>query len=166
MKQAAKTLLFLQENGLTDMEKLQSVAQDAKNDFNSLQGEIQAINTRQEQISTLQKHISAYRKTKDVFVQYGKSRNKQKFYAEHEAAIETHKSAKAYFDRINLGKLPTIAALKQEHAILSVEKKVLYKDYHTKRKFIQDILTAKQNAEIMLGGRQAQEEPKPERDTQ
>ena len=91
----------------------------------------------------MQKHIGTYRKTKDIFVQYGKSRNKQKFYAEHEADIEKHKTAKAYFNRINIDKLPTIATLKQEYAALEVEKKVLYKDYHAKRDFMREVLTAK-----------------------
>jgi len=72
LKQAAKTLLFLQENNLTDMKKLQYTSQNAKDDFNALQSEIRAIDNRLEQISTLQKHIRAYRKTKDIYAQYGK----------------------------------------------------------------------------------------------
>ena len=152
LKQAAKTLLFLQENNLTDLQKLGYAAKNAKSDFNAIQSEIHAINARQEQISTLQKHIGAYRKTKDILSAYGKAKNKRKFYAEHESAIEICKSAKAYFDRINLGKLPTIASLKQEYAALSVEKKLLYKDYHAKRDTMKKILTAEQNAKLMLGG--------------
>ena len=112
----------------------------------------------------MQKHIGSYRKTKDIFVQYSKSRNKQKFYAEHETDIVKHESAKAYFNRINLGKLPTIAELKQEYSTLEVEKKVLYKDYHSKRDFMREVMTAKQNAEMMLGQQQVQNERKRNRD--
>ena len=151
LKQAAKTLLFLQENKLTSMEKLQAAAQDSKDDFNALQGEIHAINTRQEQIAALQKHIGAYSKTKDVFAQYSRAKNKHKFYAEHEAAIEMCQAAKAYFDRLGLEKLPTIAALKQEYAALAVEKKMLYKDYHGKREWMKNVLAAEQNTRLMLG---------------
>ena len=158
LKQAAKTLLFLQENGLTDMKKLHYAAQHAKDDFNSPQSEIHAINTRLEQISDLQKHIGAYRKTKDIYAQYGRAKDKRKFYAEHEAAIDTCKKAKAYFDRINLKKLPAIGTLKQEYAALSAERKTLYKDYHVKRKAMQEVLTAKQNAEMMLGRSQPTKE--------
>ena len=156
LKQQAKTWLFMQENGLTDMPKLQRAAEESKNDFNVIQSEIHAIDARLEQISALQKHIGAYRKTREVFIQYGKSKNKRKFYAEHEDAIDTHEAAKEYFERINLKKLPTIAALKQEYAILSAEKKVLYKDYHPKRKFMREVLTAKQNAELVLRPEQTQ----------
>ena len=164
LKQAAKTLFFLQENKLTDLQKLHYAAQNAKDDFNLLQSEIHTINARQEQIKTLQKHIGAYRKTREVFVRYGKAKNKQKFYVEHEADIEKHKAAKAYFDRINLGKLPTIAALKQEYATLDVEKKVLYKDYHVRKKIMQDVLTARENVKLMLGEHNRQKERRHERE--
>jgi len=156
LKQQAKTWLFMQENGLTDMPKLQRAAQQSKDEFNAIQSEIHAIDARLKQISTLQKCIGTYRKTRDIFVQYGKAKNKRKFYAEHEAAIDTHEAAKAYFERINLKKLPTIQTLKQEYATLSAEKKALYKDYHPKRKFMREVLTAKQNAELALRPEQTQ----------
>ena len=101
--------------------------------------------------STLQKHIGAYNKTRDIYAGYRKAKDKRKFYTKHEAAIETCETAKAYFNRINLKKLPTIQALKQEYAGLTAERKTLYKDYHVKRKFMQEVLTARQNTEIMLG---------------
>jgi len=156
LKQQAKTLLFLQENGLTDMKKLQAAAQQSKDDFNAIQSEIQAINVRLEQISTLQKHIGTYRKTREVFVQYSKARNKRKFYTEHETSIDRHKAAKEYFDRLGLKKLPTIAALKQEYATLAADRNKLYKDYHPKRKFMREVLTAEQNAKMILGSKQTQ----------
>jgi len=121
------------------MGKLKSVAQRAKDDFNAIQSEIYAINTRLEQISTLLKtHRGTYRKTRDIFVWY-------------------RKSTEAYFDQI---KLPTIAALKQEYATLSAEKKRLYKDYHPKRKFMREVLTAEQNAKMMLSSQQTQRDLK------
>ena len=156
LKQQAKTLLFMQENGLTDMKKLQAAAQRSKDDFNTIQSEIHAINARLEQISTLQKHIGTYRKTRDIYIRYRKAKDKRTFYAEHEVAIDRHKEAKEHFDRLGLKKLPSIAALKQEYATLTVEKKVLYKDYHPKRKFMREVLTAQENAKMMLGSQQTQ----------
>jgi len=156
LKQKAKMLLFLQENDLTNMSKLKAVAQRAKDDFNAIQSEIHSINTRLEQISTLQRHIGTYRKTRDIYVQYRRAKDKRTFYAEHEDAIDRHQAAKEYFDRLGLKKLPSIAALKQEYAALTVEKKILYKEYHPKRKFMKEVLTAKQNAEFVLREQQTQ----------
>jgi len=132
------------------MSKLQSAAQRAKDDFNAIQSEIHAINTRLEQISTLQRHIGTYRKTRDIYVRYRKAKDKRTFCAEHEDAIDRHEAAKEYFDRLGLKKLPSIAALKQEYATLTVEKKMLYKDYHPKRKFMREVLTAQENARHMI----------------
>ena len=158
LKQAAKTLLFLQENGLTDLDKLDAAAQSAKDDFNALQTRVHAIDSRLADINALQKHIGAYGKTKDVFFQYRRAKNKRKFYLENETAIETCKAAKTYFNSLGLEKIPTIKSLKQEYATLSAEKRTLYSDYHVKRDHMQKVLTARQNVSLMLGDR------KPERD--
>jgi len=52
--------------------------------------------------------------------------------------------------------LPTIVALKQEYASLAADRNRLYKEYHPKRKFMREILTAEQNAEMILGSQQTQ----------
>ena len=57
LKQAAKTLMFLQDNNLTELDKLNETAQRAKEDFNEIQSNIHAADTRLKEISTLQKHI-------------------------------------------------------------------------------------------------------------
>ncbi|HCC34872.1 MAG TPA: hypothetical protein DEQ02_04275 [Ruminococcaceae bacterium] len=52
---------------------------------------------------------------------------------------------------MGLKKLPTINMLKTEYSALAAEKKTLYGGYHQARKYMQDILTARQNAEALLG---------------
>jgi len=153
LKQAAKTLLFLQDNGLDDLEKLSAAAQGAKDDYNARQTRIHAINARLAEINTLQKHIGAYRKTKDIYAQYRKSKFSKKFYNQNEAAIKTCKAAKAYFNEMNLEKLPTIKALQQEYAKLSAEKKTLYSGHGDVRKHMQEVLTAQQNVRMLLNYR-------------
>jgi hypothetical protein len=48
-------------------------------------------------------------------------------------------------------KLPTIDALKQEWATLAAEKKKLYSDYIYAKSNMTELLTAKSNAEKILG---------------
>jgi len=165
LKQSAKTLLFLQEHGLTDLEKLHATAQGAKDDFNAMQTRIHAITKRLDDIKTLQKHIGAYRRTRDAFVGYRTAKNKRKYYLENENAIATHKTAKAYFNEHCSGKLPTIKALQQEYATLAVERKKLYSGYHAKRDFMKDVLTARENVSMMLGDRDAEQARKRDRGT-
>ena len=153
VKQMAQTLLYLQENDLTEIEKIREKAQSAKDSFNRICGRIQTIDTRLKEIPVLQKHIGAYVKTKDVFAAYKKSGYSKKFLAEHEAAIAEHKAAKKFFDEQKLEKLPTFKTLQQEFAALTAEKKKLYSEYHPARKYMQEILMAKQNAERFLNFR-------------
>jgi hypothetical protein len=54
--------------------------------------------------------------------------------------------------------------LQSEYATLAAEKKKLYAEYHPVRKFMQDILTAKQNAEQLLNYRDTAKDKESERD--
>ena len=150
LKQAAKTLIFLQENDIDDYEKLSEAAQQAKDDFNEIQTTIHAADSRLKDISIMQKHIGSYVKTKDVYAQYKAKKFSKKFYAENEKALTDHKAAKAYFDEQKLDKLPTIKMLQQEYATLLAEKKKLYSSHAPARDFMQEILIAKQNVEMLL----------------
>ena len=163
LKQAAQTLIFLQENDISEMEKLQQKAQQAKDDFNNLSSRIQTIDARLKDISALQKHIGIYSKTREVYAGYRKAGYSKKHLAEHEDSINAHKAAKKYFDSLGLKKLPTIKTLQTEYATLSAEKNKLYGEYHPARKYMQDILTAKQNAEQLLNYRETEKTKESER---
>ena len=150
LKQAAKTLLFLQDNDLDDIEKLAEAAQKAKDDFNGVQTRINAIDSRLKEIPPMQKHIGAYVKTKDIYAEYKRRKFSKKFYAENAKAIDDCKAAKAFFDAQGIAKLPTINSLKQEFASLTAEKKKLYAGHSTARNFMQEILMAQQNVHQLL----------------
>ena len=153
LKTAASTLIFLQKNGLDDMEKLTEKAQRAKDDFNGINTRIQNIDARLKDISTLQKQIGIYSKTRDVYAAYRKAGYSKKYLTEHEADIAAHKAAKKYFDSLGLEKLPTINTLKTEYSTLAAEKKKLYAEYQPARKHMQDILAAAQNVRQLLNYR-------------
>ena len=141
----------MQENNLLEYETLSEKAQRAKDDFNGINVRIKAIDARLPEITSLQKHIGAYIKTREVFAAYRKSGWSKKYYANHEQDIKTHKAAKKAFDELGLKKLPTIKTLQSEYATLLSEKKSLYAKYKCSRQFMLDILTVKQNAEQLLG---------------
>lgn len=126
----------------------------SKDDFNNISTRVHGIDARLKEIAALQKHIGIYSKTRDVYAAYRKAGYSKKYLAEHGDDIAAHKAAKKYFDELGLQKFPTINTLKTEYAALSAEKKKLYADYHPARKYMQDILTAKQNAENLLNYRE------------
>ena len=164
LKTAASTLIFLQENGLDDIDKLNEKAQWAKDDFNGINTRIQNIDVRQREISALQKQIGIYSKTREIYAAYRKAGYSKKYLAEHEGDIAAHKAAKKYFDGLGREKLPTIGALKTEYAALAAEKKKLYAWYHPARKYMQDILAARQNVNQLLHYRDMAKGKETERD--
>ena len=153
LKQAAATLVYLQERNITDMETLAEEVQQARDGFNSLQSRIKEINTRQQDINALQKHIGSYRKTRDVYEQYRKAGYSKKFLAGNESAVSTHKEAKAYFDSLGMKKLPTIKSLQEEYSVLAEEKNALYANQKELRQNMVDMVTALNNVEKLLNYR-------------
>jgi septal ring factor EnvC (AmiA/AmiB activator) len=153
----------LQENSLDDIEKLSEQAQQAKDDFNGIRIRIQDIDIRLKEISMLQKHIGIYGKTREIFSAYRKTGFSKKYLSKHSESIAVHKSAKKYFDSLGLEKLPTINKLKTEYATLSTEKKKLYANYHSARKFMQDVLSAQQNVHQLLNYRDTEKKTEFER---
>jgi len=154
LKQVSKSLMLLQEKGLTEMDKLRENAQDAKDKYNKISGRVHDIDARLKDINTLQAHIGTYIKTKAVADAYKKSGNSKKFMVEHETELTARKEAKKYFDGLKLGKLPTIKILQQEYAELSAERKKLYAEQKPARDYMQEILTAEQNIKQFLNFRE------------
>ena len=151
LKEAAKTLIFLQERGLTDYDLLTEKSAAATKHFNGMADRIKAIEPRLSEITDLQKHIGSYSKTLDVYRQYRDGGWNKKFYVQHESEITIHKAAKKYFDSLGLKKLPAMQSLKKEYASLSSEKKKLYQEYRPAREEMIALLMAKQNVERILG---------------
>jgi len=100
----------------------------------------------------LQKQIANYHKTHEVYKQYRAAGYSAKFLAAHDTEITIHQAAKKYFDSLNLKKLPTIAALKQEYAALLAEKKKLYSGYRAAKENMRQLSYAKQNVDMVLSG--------------
>jgi hypothetical protein len=150
IKEAAKTLLFLKENGIDSYDDLVKKSAAVSEDFNGRLKKIKEIDKRLDEISELQKQIGTYGKTKDAYAKYRASGWDENFYETHRADITLHKAAKKYFDGLGLKKLPTISSLKQEYATLLAEKKKLYSGYHELKDKRNALLTAKRNSDNML----------------
>ena len=154
LKEAAKTLIYLQENGLDDYEILSAKAEDAAQRFDALSDKIKTSEKRLSEITSLQKSIGTYRKTRDIYVQYRQSGYSKKFLAAHESDILLHKAAKQEFDKLGLEKLPSMDALKTEYAMLSSQKNKLYGEYKQARQEMVDLQMAKHNIDRILNVQQ------------
>ena len=153
LKEMAKTVIYLQEKGLTDLGELEKVCDAVVQKFNDLSDQLKAASARMKDISELQKHIGAYGKTREIYAQYRKltGRKREKFYEQHSSEITVCQAAKRYFDSLGLKKLPSIQSLKQEYATLYAENRKRYPEYKQAREKMIELLTAKNNVERILG---------------
>ena len=151
LKEAAKTLIFLKENGIDSYDDLVKKSSSASGDFSALTKRIKEIEGRQKKISELQKQIGTYGKTKDIYAKYKASGWDRGFYDIHAADIILHRAAKKHFNEIGMKKLPSINQLRQEYATLSSERKTLYSGYHKNKDLSRELATARANAERILG---------------
>ena len=151
MKEAAKTLNFLIDNGLTDYDELAARAVQVGDRFDDVSRHIKQLEARMAEVAQLKTHIINYSKTREVYAAYKKSQHKKKFLAEHGAEIAQHDAAKKAFDALGGKPIPKVAQLSQEYAALMAEKQAQYAEYRVLRQDMIDYRTMKQNVDKILG---------------
>jgi hypothetical protein len=150
LKQAAKTLIYLQENGLTDYAALEAKTAAAVDKFNTLADRIKELENSMNANADLQKHIINYAKTRAVYGEYRKAGYSKKYQSEHEAEILLHQASKTAFNNLGAKKLPTVSSLRAAYAPLLEEKKRTYKDYTAAKNAMRELLKVKGNADKLL----------------
>ena len=167
LKEAAKTLNFLVDNGLTDYDELSERSEQAGARFDAASRRIKQLEARMAQVAQLKTHIINYSKTREVYAAYKKSRHKKEFRADHGAEIAQHEAAKKAFDALGGKPIPKVAQLSQEYAELLAEKQREYEEYRAARQDMIAYQTAKQNVDKILGleleEQERNREQKPER---
>jgi type IV secretory pathway VirD2 relaxase len=154
LREAAKTLLFLQENNIDNYDDLVKKASSASGGFSERSNKIKDIDKRLKEISEMQKQIGTYGKTRKTFDMYQASGWDKDFYESQRADITLHRAAKKFFNDLGFGKnkkLPKISELKQEYATLLAEKKKLYSGYRAEKENSRALIIAKNNADRILG---------------
>lgn len=151
LKEAARTLNFLVENGVTDYGELAARADAAGRKFDSLSAHIKQLEGRMAEKAQMKMHIINYAKTREIYGEYRKSHQKNKFHAEHGDAIARHEAAKVAFDALGGKPIPKVTELSREYADLLAEKKQCYEEYKAARKEMIDYQTAKHNVDEILG---------------
>ncbi|MCL1884641.1 MAG: relaxase/mobilization nuclease domain-containing protein [Defluviitaleaceae bacterium] len=160
LKMMAQTLIYLQEQGLDDYDLLNKKATVASERFHSLSDKIKNFDASLTANAELQKQIVVYSKTRKTYVEYRKAGYSKKFKALHEADILLHQTAKKFFDELGYGKdkkLPTVASLREEYAVMLPEKKKAYRDYRQAKTEMQSLVMARSNVQRLLNITEGQE---------
>ena len=147
LKEMSKTLLFLQEQKISNADELRERAAAATERYHTLGDSIKAAEKRMGEIAVLRAHIVNYAKTRDVYAVYRKAGYSKKFLEAHREEIELHKAAKAAFDEADLKKLPKVKDLNVEYSELLSQKKATYPEYRKAKEEMQELVRAQKNVE-------------------
>ena len=151
LKQAAETLIYLQEHELDNYSLLSEKAAEASARSNALTERVKELDHVLTANANLQKQIVNYSKTREVYSAYRQAGYSRKFLSEHAGEMELHKTAKQTFDKLGLTKLPTVKALRSDYAEQLALKKKAYAEYKTARSDMRELLNAKLNVDVLLG---------------
>jgi len=154
LKSAAKALLFLQTNHITDMAGLQEKVSAMREEFNNV---IERNKKVERRLGVLDEHIKqaeVYMKNKAIIGQYRKIEKQKKreaFYEKHRAEIMLFEAADRYLTGVMNGRsnLP-IKAWKAERETLAAEKTGLYLEYHSLKDDVLDAEMLKQGVERIM----------------
>lgn len=150
LKQMAKTMLYLQENNLLDLEILNQQTEAASAKYHDLSSRQKQIEQRLSEIAILQKHAKNYEETRAIYAGYRKAGYSKKYLAEHESKIILHKAAKKYFDEIGINKIPSPQSLHVEFLELLAQKKAIFSEYKDTKSKMQELQIAKANVDRIL----------------
>ena len=153
---------FLTEHDITEYGKLQAALEDVHRESEQTAATLKELERRLSDISLLMKNISAYQQTKEVYSQYKRSKDKEKFLRGNESSIIIHETAvKTLQAARNGGKLPDFKTLLAEYKELTEKKDKLYQEYGKPKKKVKQYDTMKQNVDSILRHAKA---PEQERD--
>lgn len=165
-KQQARALLYYQQHGFTSADDFDAFAESVeavKQRRDALSAQITSAEKRLNEIAVLQKHITNYLKTKDIYAGYRASGYSKAYYEEHEDAIKLCKASKRAFDELlpsdTSGKtagshkkqLPSLKALRAEYAELLAMKKAAYPEYYKAKDEYRELLTYQANLAGLFG---------------
>ncbi|EAH3791908.1 hypothetical protein D5Z92_15070 [Listeria monocytogenes] len=135
LKQAAKTVKLLKEYNIDSLDELESHIAHTHEQLQSLTKELKDIEQNINQQHEIIKHLSTYKKTKDVYSAYHVSKNKEDYFNRHTSSMLLHQMASKALQKLQINPDTTpqnklaenVSLLKSKQQNLSQEHKLLKK---------------------------------------
>lgn len=161
LKEAARTLNFLTEAGISDYAQLEQRKAEVSARFQEFSGRMKRLEGQMAEVADLKYHIIRYSKTRETYRKYQQAKDKAGFYREYAEEITQHEAAKKAFDAFHGEKLPTVSELQSEYRKLLNEKQGLGEEFAKLKKEMQNYRDAKKNVDQILqveGGERREKE--------
>ena len=159
LKQMAQTVAYIQEHGYDSLEDFH-IALDQASDQTSAARKF--LKDTEQQLKDVNEQIhftGQYLAYKNVYVNYRKSRNKDKFYEEHRAELSLYDTAlRTLKEKSARNKIPSMKALYAEKDRLIELRDTQRENFSNHRDYERELHTVSANIDIILGKSHEQEQ--------
>ena len=159
LKQMAQTVAYIQEHGYDSLEDFHIALDQASNQTSAARKSLKDTEQQLKDVNEQIHFTGQYLAYKNVYADYRKSRNKNKFYEEHRAELSLYDTALRTLKEKSAGnKLPSMKALYAEKDQLIELQDSQREDFSNRRDYERELRTVSANIDMILGKNREQEQ--------
>ena len=159
LKQMAQTVAYIQEHGYDSLEDFHTALDQASDQTSAARKSLKDTEQQLKDVNEQIHFTGQYLAYKNVYADYRKSRNKDKFYEEHRAELSLYDTAlRTLKEKSNGNKLPSMKALYAEKDRLTKLLDTQREDFSNRRDYEQELHTVSANIDMILGKSHKQEQ--------
>ena len=158
LKQMAQTVAYIQEHGYDTRADFNAALTNAESQTSLARKKMKDTEQQLKNVNEQIHFTGQYLAYKDLYAQYRKSRNRNKFYEEHKADLSLYETAlRVLKEKSNGQKLPSMKSLYAEKDRLTELREVQRSDFYSHRDQERELRTVDANIDMILGKKPAQE---------
>ena len=159
LKQMAQTVAYIQEHGYNSLEDFHTALDQASDQASAARKSLKDTEQQLKDVNEQIHFTGQYLAYKNVYADYRKSRNKDKFYEEHRAELSLYDTALRTLKEKSAGnKLPSMKALYAEKDQLIELQDSQREDFSNRRDYERELRTVSANIDMILGKNREQEQ--------
>ena len=159
LKQMAQTVAYIQEHGYNSLEDFHTALDQASDQTSAARKSLKDTEQQLKDVNEQIHFTGQYLAYKDLYAQYRKSHNRNKFYEEHKAELSLYETAlRVLKEKSNGQKLPSMKSLYQEKDRLTELREVQRADFYNHRDQERELRTVDANIDMILGKKPEREQ--------
>ena len=159
LKQMAQTVAYIQEHGYNSLEDFHTALDQASDQTSAARKSLKDTEQQLKDVNEQIHFTGQYLAYKNVYADYRKSRNKDKFYEEHRAELSLYDTAlRTLKEKSDGNKLPSMTALYAEKTRLIELRDMQREDFSNHRDYERELRTVSANIDMILGKSHEQEQ--------
>ena len=159
LKQMAQTVAYIQEHGYNSLEDFHTALDQASDQTSAARKSLKDTEQQLKDVNEQIHFTGQYLAYKNVYSDYRKSHNKDKFYEEHRAELSLYDTAlRTLKEKSGGNKLPSMKALYAEKDRLIELQDLQREDFSNRRDYERELRTVSANIDMILGKSHKQEQ--------